>query len=72
MSRRESGPTDCHRENGDTESNQEVGQDVTSLVRAGDRDRRDIGYVVQAAVNDEGRGANPNRRADVEANDCVS
>ena len=59
-------------DDGNTQTDEEVGQEVAPLVSPGDRHRGDVGDVVQATVDDEGRAANTETGRDVEAGRCTS
>ena len=54
----------------DSQTDEEVGQEVAPLVSPGDRHRGDVGDVVEAAVDDERRAADTETRRDVEAGRC--
>ena len=58
------GLTETDPDDGNPKTDGEVGQDVTPFVRARDRHCGDVGDVVEAAVDDEGRAADTKARAD--------
>ena len=54
----------------DSQTDEEIGQEVAPLVSPSDRHRGDVGDVVEAAVDDERRAADTETRRDVEAGRC--
>ena len=56
--------TKYNRDDGDTETNKEVGDNVATLVCASDRHRGHCSDVIEATVDDKRGADNPNGRCD--------